>query len=133
MSESKAQLKSKNYSDLVLNGTNDEYMLKLLAYQLNKAEIQGKHILKALQLVDCTFKEKKNITWYIACEQASDELIIDYCRQSITRWFILYRDNNYKIKVSKQGKYVITKDFNPFVTVNANRTKLKKMRIYIDP
>ena len=42
MSELKVQLKFKNYSGLVLNSTSNEYMLGLSAYQLNKAEIQGR-------------------------------------------------------------------------------------------
>ena len=50
----------------------------------------------------------------------------DYCSKSIERWFILHRDNAYKIKITDQGKHAITKDFNPFITINADRSETKE-------
>ena len=57
---------------MILNSDDDEHVLGLSPFQINKAEIQGRHILKALQILDRTFIEKMNITWREACERASD-------------------------------------------------------------
>ena len=38
----------------------------------------------------------------------------DISSQTIERWFIIHKNNNYKFVLSKQGRSTIYKDFNPF-------------------
>ena len=52
-------------------------------------------------------------------------MVTDACGRTIKRWYVLYRDNNYKLPVSERGKHTIFKDFNPFLLTEdkGNETK----------
>ena len=113
-------------SPTILNGGDVECVLGLSPFQIKKAEIQGRHVLKALQIVDRTLIDKMSATWHEACERASDELVPDHCSKSFERWFVLRRGNTYKIKVTDQGKHAATKDFNPFTTTRTDTSETKE-------
>jgi len=117
------QLKSNNVKDLILYGNQKEFMLGLTKYQIYQIEKEGRYILKVLQVVSHYYDECKSITWRTACEIASDELVTDVCRHTIERWYVLYKDNNYKLPVSKRGKHSITKDLNSFLLTEDKGTE----------
>jgi len=42
----------------------------------------------------------------------------DISGQTVERWFVIYKFNNYKFPLSEQSKNTVYKDFNPFSTYN---------------
>ena len=76
--------------------------------------MQGKHVLKTLEIVEDVFIRGENITQKEACEETTKVLLSDISSQTIERWFIIHKNNNYKFVLSKQGRSTIYKDFNPF-------------------
>jgi len=62
------KLKSKKCTNLILHGDDKEAICGASDYQIEKVKTQGKHVLKALEIMENIFVNEGNITWKEACE-----------------------------------------------------------------
>ena len=75
-----------------------------------------------LESISNLYENCENITWRKACESASYILLLDICRRTIERWFLIYKDNNKSFPPNQRGIHTTTSNLNPFVICN-NKNK----------
>ena len=60
--ELREKIKAKNCHKLILHGDDDEIINGASENQINKVIMQGKHVLKTLEIVEDVFIRGENIT-----------------------------------------------------------------------
>ena len=98
--ELREKIKVKNFRKLILYGDDNEIINGTSENQINKVIIQEKHVLKILEIAEDVFARRENITWKEACEETTKVLLSDISGETVERWFIIYKNNNYKFFLS---------------------------------
>ena len=133
------KLASDSLKLLIVNGADQEVMKGISNYQRRKVEEQGKHILKALEMMDQHENVEVNVAWEECCDKACDEMLSNYSGRTISSWFRTYKLNNMLLPLSKIGFHQVTKDLNPFleyayeakgVTLRDNEDLCKELRCW---
>ena len=91
----------------MLDGDDENCFLGLSKHQVNKTNIQLRHILKALQIFSLHHDRNKATTWREACDVASKEMISEHCGRTIEFWFLTFRKSNCKLPATKQGHHSV--------------------------
>ena len=88
------KLSSKKTCNLIVNGNDEEFLEGVSQHQKSKVNLQGKHFLRALEIVCSYYSRNENVTWIISCEISFNELLSDFCGRKIERWFVTHEENN---------------------------------------
>jgi len=88
---------------------------------------QAKHVMKALMVVEKSYRTNQPITWRDVCRISCKKLMSNVTGRTVEIWAMDYQNNGF-FTVAKVGRKKIELEFNPFTKESGNADLHQKIK-----